>query len=184
MARNNSNAGRGSVTDRDTSQDLRYAPPQAHVEDVPVPGGALVPARRLQRFWAAMIDLGVAVASIWLVIWLSPWNPWIDAAARDLWTPELVTPAIGLALFAVVNAMLLARRGQTVGKAVLGLRMVRPDGSPASLARLLLVRYGIGYAIAIVPVGQFYFFIDAVMIFRASRRCLHDLLADTIVVKA
>lgn len=170
--------------DADTSQDLRYAPPQAHVEDVPTPGGALVPARRLDRFWAAMIDMGVAIASVYLALWLSPWN-WTEGVADGgLWTPTPVPSVITFALFAAVNGVLLARRGQTVGKALLGLRIVRPDGSAATLVRLLVVRYGVGYAVAVVPVAQVYNFLDALLIFRASRRCLHDQIADTIVVKA
>ena len=48
MARNNSSPWEASVTDGDTSQDLRYAPPQAFVDDVATPGEALLPARRLE----------------------------------------------------------------------------------------------------------------------------------------
>ena len=76
-------------------------------------------------------------------------------------------------------------RGQTVGKALLGVRIVRSNGERASLAQLLFVRYGVGYVMTIVmPVGQIYGMVDVLLIFRASRRCLHDLIADTIVVKA
>ena len=168
--------------DGDTSRDMRYAPPQAHVEDVAAPEGGLVLASRMQRFWASMVDLGIAIGAFWAASLLTPWNPWED---RGLWTPDLVTPVAGFALFAAIHGWLLARHGQTVGKALLGVRIVRSNGERASLAQLLFVRYGVGYVMTIVmPVGQVYGMVDVLLIFRASRRCLHDLIADTIVVKA
>ena len=168
--------------DGDTSRDMRYAPPQAHVEDVAGPEAGRALATRMQRFWASMVDLAIAIGAMWLASLVTPWNPWAD---RGLWAPDVLTPAAGFALFAALHGWLLARRGQTIGKALLGVRIVRSDGTPASLARLLLVRYGLGYLTTILmPLGQIYGMVDVLLIFRASRRCLHDLLADTIVVKA
>ena len=39
---------------------------------------------------------------------------------------------IGFILFLVIHGYLLATRGQTVGKTLLKIRIVRSDGSPAS----------------------------------------------------
>ena len=92
---------------------------------------------------------------------------------------------IGFALFGAINGYLLATQGQTVGKKLLGIRVVRSDGSRASLARLIGLRYVLSWVIVIVPVvGVIYALLDSLMIFRESRKCLHDNLADTIVVKA
>ena len=170
--------------DGDTSQDMRYAPPQAHVEDVAAPEEGQALATRMQRFWASMIDLVAILAVAWLLSLVTPWNPWARGA-DGLWTPDVVNPAVSFLVFLVVQGWLLVQRGQTVGKAAMGLRIVRSDGTRASAVQLLLVRYGVGYATTIVmPVGQVYGLVDVLLIFRASRRCLHDLLADTIVVKA
>ena len=57
----------------------------------------------------------------------------------------------------------------------------RSDGSAASLARLVWLRNVLNGVIALVP---FYGIIDALFIFGEARRCLHDHIADTIVVKA
>lgn len=169
--------------DGDTSQDLRYAPPQAHVEDVEAPEGGLVLATRMQRFWAAMIDMVVVLLAFWLLSVATPWNPWVRQSG--LWTPSVATPLLGFMTFAIVHGILLARRGQTIGKFLLGLRIVRSDGERASLLQVLLLRYGVGYLSTILlPLGQLYGLVDALMIFRSSRRCLHDLIAGTIVVKA
>jgi len=84
-----------------------------------------------------------------------------------------------------VNGYLLATRGQTVGKWCFGLRIMRSDGRPASLRRLLLLRWlPTGLAPLVPAVGAWLLLIDPIFVFGRSRQCLHDLVADTIVVHA
>jgi len=53
-----------------------------------------------------------------------------------------------------------------------------------SAFRILGLRYGIGYLANLVPVvGALFGLIDCLLIFRQSRRCLHDQIADTIVIR-
>jgi uncharacterized RDD family membrane protein YckC len=171
------------MSDSGQMHDRRYAPPLAHVEDVEAANDGFALAGRGQRFWAAMLDVGIALGSMGLASWLTPWDPW--STEGSVWEPALLNAALGFAIFAVLHGVPLARRGQTLGKMALGIRIVRPDGSRASLARLLGLRYGVGSAVAIIPgAAQIYAVIDSLLIFRASRRCLHDTIADTIVVKA
>ncbi len=84
-------------------------------------------------------------------------------------------------LLALLGVQLyFAASGQSIGKRILSLRVVRTDGSPASLARIVFLRNGV-----IVLLGSLcgvVSLIDALMIFGEERRCLHDQLADTIVV--
>jgi uncharacterized RDD family membrane protein YckC len=75
----------------------------------------------------------------------------------------------------------LAQYGQSIGKRMRHIRVVRNDGSPASLARILLLR---NFVPAII--GSFcglFGLVDVLTIFGEERRCIHDLLADTKVVK-
>jgi uncharacterized RDD family membrane protein YckC len=75
----------------------------------------------------------------------------------------------------------LAQYGQSIGKRMRHIRVIRNDGSPASLARILLLR---NFVPAII--GSFcglFGIVDVLTIFGEERRCLHDLLADTKVVK-
>jgi uncharacterized RDD family membrane protein YckC len=84
----------------------------------------------------------------------------------------------------LLNGYLLVTRGQTIAKASLGMRIVRPDGGEVSAFRILGLRYGIGYLANLVPVvGALFGLIDCLLIFRQSRRCLHDQIADTIVIR-
>ena len=161
----------------------RYAPPTAHVEDVPEvseDGAAL--ARRSARFWAAMIDLGIAIAAMILVSQFTSWNPWRNAGG---WQALAINTAIGFAVFVAIHGWLLVHRGQTVGKAAMRVRIVRVDNSRANAWQLFGLRYGTGVVATAVPyVGMVYGLVDALMIFRDSRRCLHDLIAGTKVVAA
>jgi uncharacterized RDD family membrane protein YckC len=168
-------------------QDARYAPPRAQVEDIEIPGGSgPALARRTQRFAAAMIDGTIILALMWVAGRLTSWDPWgDDALKRSLWEPVLLQTLFVFAIFVVVQGLLLARRGQTIGKIALRIRITRRDGSPVSLRRMLGLRYGVGYVFAIIPMlGQLFTLVDSLLIFRSSRRCLHDVMADTIVVKA
>ena len=62
---------------------------------------------------------------------------------------------------------------------------MRSDGTNATLARLAGLRYFANSVLALIPVvGWLYALLDVLMIFRESRKCLHDNIADTIVVKA
>ena len=171
---------------QDSLQDARYAPPRAAVDDVAEPDGAAPElAGRAARLVASLLDVAVAVGATWLVSQLTPWNPFDLSAARGLWTPILPEMLVGFLLFVLLQGWLLARRGQTLGKLALGLRIVRPDGSAASPGRAIGLRYGLGYLVGTLPMlGQVFAVVDCLMIFRSSRRCLHDVIADTIVVKA
>lgn len=167
------------------SEDARYAPPQSRVEDVVRPGqpaGEL--ASRSKRFVAAMLDGLIAVAVIWLLAVFTPVNVWDDDGS-SLWEPQLFSALVGFLTYAALHGWLLATRGQTIGKALLGIRIARPDGSKPSLGRILGLRESLQFLTAVIPaVGQIYVLVDCLFIFRASRRCLHDQIADTVVLSA
>ncbi len=113
--------------------------------------------------------------------------------ALGLWSYEGAQPPIGrLALYAVfgflyfvaVHGYLLHKNGQTVGKNLFGIRIARPGGGVPGLGRLLLLRYLPIAVVALIPTVSFLGLVDVLFIFRSDRRCLHDLIAGTIVVNA
>lgn len=165
-------------------QDTRYAPPTAHVQDVQPEAGSGQLAERTTRLWAALVDTGISVGVMALVGVMSSLDVW-GQNSQGNWQELVVRGLLGFALFMALHGWLLARRGQTIGKALFKLRMVRPDGSPASFARLAGLRYGVLTLLSSIPViGPFIALIDALFIFGASRRCLHDRIADTVVQRA
>jgi uncharacterized RDD family membrane protein YckC len=91
--------------------------------------------------------------------------------------------AIALALYFVVNLVLLSRHGQTFGKRVFGIRIVRTDGTRATLARIFWLRAVVPGLVAAIPlVGSVFELADMLTIFGAERRTIHDRIADTIVI--
>ena len=160
----------------------RYAPPTAEVADVSADGMTL--AGRGARLLGAILDTCVLGAVLWLVGKVTPWNAFdLANAGRGMGTTVTMLFVSSIA-FLLVNGYLLTTRGQTVGKLVLGMRIVRTDGSQASAGRVIGLRYMIGYLLAVIPMAAMaYGIVDMLLIFRSSRKCLHDTIADTIVVK-
>lgn len=76
---------------------------------------------------------------------------------------------------------LLATRGQTIGKRIMRLRIVRQGtGELPGFGRAVGLRCWLNIALTMIPL---YSLLDVLFIFREDRRCLHDLLAGTDVVK-
>ena len=157
-----------------------YAPPLAEVKDAPQTGQEL--AGRGMRFVSAMVDGLLQLAAFWVLSLVLPWSMFnANPSAGQM----VGTVGLGLIVFLLVQGYLLVQRGQSIAKMLFSLRIVRRDGSKVGAARILGLRYGIGFVITVVPfIGMIYVLIDCLLIFRGSRQCLHDQIADTIVVRA
>jgi uncharacterized RDD family membrane protein YckC len=93
--------------------------------------------------------------------------------------------AIGLIVLLSINIYYLYQNGQTIGKRLLGIKIIRTDGDRASLPRLLFLRMFLVNLIGNIPyIGMVFIIVDPLFIFRADRRCVHDLIADTKVIVA
>jgi uncharacterized RDD family membrane protein YckC len=168
-----------------STDDNRYAPPQTQVEDIPpMAADGVQLAGRGARLGAVLIDAGLFMAVFGVTAVVTPWNVFREPEPGQLAATLAANAVGGLLLFLLFNGYLLARHGQTVGKRLLGLRIVRPGGERASFARLFGARFLVGWVAASIPgIGALYSLVDGLLIFRESRRCLHDNIADTIVVK-
>jgi uncharacterized RDD family membrane protein YckC len=178
----------------DFSQQSPFAPPRAVVRDAPEATDELVLAGRWQRLLAYLIDYSLPIV-IGVFAGIYAASAGIGglkgrAATDALLHNPVFIPAMGVVFVACVawgiwNIVLIYGRGQTVGKMALGLRMVRTDGSRMSFARYFFLRgLIIGLLSAIPFVGWGFRLVDKLLIFRASRKCLHDDIADTLVVTA
>jgi uncharacterized RDD family membrane protein YckC len=88
-------------------------------------------------------------------------------------------------LLVLTNIILLTLRGQTLGKLLLGIQIMRSgDDSRAGFLRAVLLRSLLPvFALFLPHVGPFLVIADVLLIFRSDRRCLHDFIADTRVVR-
>jgi uncharacterized RDD family membrane protein YckC len=85
----------------------------------------------------------------------------------------------------IYTAVLVHRNGQTIAKKLLNIKVVRTDGSKAGLGRIFWLRNVVIVVLSVIPVlGVLVSLVDPLFIFRDNRRCLHDLIADTKVVRA
>ena len=108
-----------------------------------------------------------------------------DIPLAGIPTSAAAVLAAGWVVLMAIQIALLSTRGQSVGKIVAGVRIVRLDGQPAGFVHAWLLRACVvGFICAIPFVGSFFAVLDILFIFTASRRCLHDRIAGTHVVKA
>jgi uncharacterized RDD family membrane protein YckC len=149
-------------------------------------------ARRDTRLVAHLVDSLIVFAPLFFLLLMAPF---LVAAAESGGGGEMIMFLGLLFLFTlmlwlaipIINCVLLYLNGQTIGKRLLSIKIVRTDGSRAGLLRIIILRFlpilifsNIGPQLWNISVLLF----DNLLIFQKSRRCLHDLIADTIVIEA
>jgi uncharacterized RDD family membrane protein YckC len=90
------------------------------------------------------------------------------------------------ALPQLINAVLISMSGQTVGKKIMGVRIVsQGTGAPAGFLQGFLIRnIGFGFFTGLPIIGLFIAIADVVYLFLEDHETLHDKLASTMVVRA
>ncbi len=85
----------------------------------------------------------------------------------------------------VVNIVLLVKNGQTLGKKILGIRIANEYGDNPGFWMIVIVRELVPSMIGTLPLfGILFTLADSLFIFSARNRCLHDRIANTIVIMA
>ena len=161
------------------SNENPYQPPQAELStessyDSPQLAG------RGQRFGAALIDglIGGAMA-IPIILILGTWN-YIKAGSQPPLSLTLLSGVLGFAAFILVHGHFLNAYGQTVGKRLVGIRIVKLNGDLPGFQTLIVARYLPITLVSMIPfAGGLFSLVDILFIFRQDRRCVHDLIAGT-----
>ena len=167
-----------------------YSPPFTNPVPVATDDGQQILATRGTRLGAIMID-GIVVGAITMpLMWLTGYwdrmmtpNADTHAGFMQHFKPEqLMWAAVGLLIVIAINWRFL-QNGQTIGKRACNIRVVRKDGSPISVQRIITHRMLPLQIISQIPViGGFIGLIDACLIFRKGCNTLHDDIADTKVI--
>jgi uncharacterized RDD family membrane protein YckC len=152
-----------------------YAAPKAVVDDVSTD---IELATRRQRLNAAVLDGLVVGLCVFAGILLFGRGGGPSGTAAGF--------TLGIGIPAAINLWMLHRFRATIGKRSSRIRMVRSDGSEAELWRLIFLRglpqwlvSGLGN---LLPLLNLLSLADVLFIFGKPHRCLHDYIADTIVV--
>jgi len=166
------------------------APPLQRAEKLP---GVL--ADRSARLLASFADGFLEIASLLLLLSTLGLSSlyWTEYAT---WLEAFVFGTAAIFIHYFFNGYLLATRGQTVGKLLMGIRIEdRNTSELISMQRMVLLRdLPILVPVSLLPValssidpnnviGGIVYLIDGVFIFTATRRCLHDRVANTKVVR-
>jgi uncharacterized RDD family membrane protein YckC len=164
-----------------------YAPPRAAVEDIADATEAGEPAGRGTRLLAVTVDgliLGFAVEAPAFVGAMHHATTFMPTL-HDFYGIGSAIALVTLAIWLFFTLRFMKENGQSIAKRLFSIKVVRKDGSPASLARLVWLRNVVNLIPSLIPfVGSIYGLVDALMIYGEPRQCLHDKIADTIVVKA
>ena len=174
-----------------------FTPPRALVEDRVDHHAEMVVATRGSRFLAVLVDAvapGLLIVVALAAVAIPAYQQYLARAKGIPATPAsfgpvavLIAAAVGLAVaaFYIYSAVLVYRYGQTFGKRVMGIRVVRTDGSRVTFGRFIGLRWLPLFVLGLVPVLRYVVgLVDSLLIFRESRLCLHDNIADTQVVTA
>jgi len=91
---------------------------------------------------------------------------------------------LGILALVTVQCYLITTSGQSIAKKILRIRIVRQDGSPVNFVHGVVLRSWLMAFLTNIPLfGAIIGLVDAVMIFGNERRCLHDRIASTDVIK-
>jgi len=96
----------------------------------------------------------------------------------------VVSAIYGFIAFSLIHSYLLHVGGQTIGKKALGIKIVSVSHENVPVFKILGLRYLPISLVSIIPIlGQILPLVDVLFIFRDDRRCVHDLIAGTCVIK-
>lgn len=159
-----------------------YETPQSELVDTNVADQEL--ASRWARLAASIVDsliVGVLAVPVMYVFGAFDANPMESGPGL---IQGLVMGLSVIALFFLVNYRFLTRDGQTIGKKALNIRIVDLEGQIPDLKNNLIPRYAVYMLPGQIPlVGQIFSIVNVCFIFRGDKRCIHDLVGKTRVVK-
>jgi uncharacterized RDD family membrane protein YckC len=165
-----------------------FAPPQAEVEDITERRSVDVPAERGARLGAAILDSIFFIGAVYVPLVVMAFAvaqaetvPQEADAYEGIALTAGIVALIGFAVWAWFTLRFMARNGQSIAKKLLQIKVVRANGSRVSLGRLIWLRNVVVWILSLIPL---FGIVDVLFIFGEARQCLHDRIADTIVIKA
>lgn len=166
--------------------------PTAQPEITPVSSGGestLPLASRGSRLAAAVVDIALLLVVV-LFVFLEVMIPWMDDM-RVFKDPDyeffgwlFSSAQINGLLFSLpilaIQWYLLTVRGQSLGKILMDIKIVKTSGEEGGFISNALIRDILN---RLMGVFGPYLVVDILFIFRSDRRCIHDLIAGTKVVQ-
>lgn len=141
-------------------------------------------ASRWSRLWASLLDTLTILIVTMPAMYFTGGFDGISSGQQPSLLYSLALGVVGLIVFLLINIKLLLKSGQTIGKKLLQIKIVDMDGNLPIGRDHLLKRYAFYFLPGQIPVaGPYIGIVNVLFIFGKNRRCLHDLVAKTQVVK-
>jgi uncharacterized RDD family membrane protein YckC len=133
------------------------------------------------RFGAALLDSASYAVPLILALVLG-----VSAGRGEGVGVLVLLGLLALVVVLIVQFVMLVTRGQTIGKRLLGIRIVKLDTHEnGGFVTNIVMRGLVPGLIGAVPyIGVVFSLVNILFIFKEDRRCIHDLIAGTIVVTA
>lgn len=142
-------------------------------------------AGRAARLGAALLDLLLLGSPVLLLFGPDAMRAFHGSGAPDAILVPIFLFFGGILAILLVQIFFLTRDGQSLGKKALRLRIVglHDDRPPGFVRTVLLRALANGVLIGVPFFGALYFLADSLTIFSEDRRCIHDHIAGTRVVR-
>ena len=154
-----------------------------------LPEGSYRPGRelasRLKRLLGAIIDFGFLALAVVVASQFAQFAERFDQGSVLSIKLDSLGPLFAIFAAVFIQGCLLFARSQSIGKLIVGTQVFGySTGRRASFSQSFFVRFLLSGIFSVLSVlGAVYFVVDSLFIFGEERRCLHDLLADTMVVE-
>lgn len=139
------------------------------------------------RLGAKLLDVVIVALALFFALIVAGVLGFLnDRANPDVKSLGLLCMLSGPIVISILQWVLIAQRGQTIGKIALGIRIVdvRSGEIPGFLQGVVLRIWLPMFIMLFVCPGVLFGIIDAMMVFSADQRCLHDHMAQTRVINA
>ncbi|KGX84968.1 RDD family protein [Pontibacillus litoralis] len=126
---------------------------------------------RLGAFWLDVLFMSIVLSAVFLLTG--------GQMNNNVPEPNLYTTLVQFSYYMFVPVIWA---GYTVGKRIVGIRIVKDDGSNVT-ALTMFLRYFIGVLIYSFTAGIGVIISACMIVFRDDRRAIHDFIAGTYVTK-
>ena len=171
----------GDQINSDSINSISDESTQIPVEDI-IPNNytqEFILASRMKRLFARLLDVLFGLISALVPGFILTF---ISGGSFDP-EPFLLGAVVGIISFVIYQWYLLATTAQTIGKKYLKIKIVNKDGEQAGFFVNVVLREWVMALIGIFPaIGGIIQIVDILFIFRDDRKCIHDLIAGTVVI--
>ncbi len=163
-----------------------YSPPTAEVAITTDEG--IILASRWRRLAAMLINNAILFLPL-LPFFLSEFTSGSSdfSSIETIASNDTFLAILGVFYIAIliINIVLIIKKSASIGKVLMKIKIVRNNGEKCSAARIIGLRIIINGIFGMIPaLGTFYVIADPLFIFNQRKQCIHDFLADTVVIDA